>query len=186
MTGSAEEAPRAAPRGEPVYVAVIGEGRADPEALARAEAVGRLLAARGAVVVCGGMGGVMDAAARGAAMAGGVSIGLLPGERRDEGSPALTYRLPTGLGHARNALVVLAADAVIAIGGRAGTLTEIGFALVYGKPVVGLDTWRLERPAGQGPRAAGLPGGRPPEPAVETVDTPEAAVDRALARAGRS
>ncbi len=158
---------------DPVYVAVIGEGEAGPVVLARAEAVGRLLASRGAVVVCGGMGGVMDAAARGAHAAGGVSIGLLPGERREEGSPALTYRLPTGLGHARNALVVLAADAVIAVGGRAGTLTEIGFALIYGKPVVGLGTWVLERPE--------LRAG----PLVEAVDTPEAAVARALTLARR-
>lgn len=159
---------------DPIYVAVIGEGRAGPEALARAEAVGRLLASSGAVIVCGGMGGVMDAAARGARAAGGVSIGLLPGEQRGEGSPALSYRLPTGLGHARNALVVLASDAVIAVGGRAGTLTEIGFALIYGKPVVGLGTWALERPE----VARG--------PLVEAADSPEAAVSRALALARRA
>ncbi|HWP34324.1 MAG TPA: TIGR00725 family protein, partial [Thermodesulfobacteriota bacterium] len=151
---------------EPLYVAVIGEGEAGPQALADAEAVGRLLAARGAVVVCGGMGGVMDAAARGARAAGGVSIGILPGTRREEGSPALTYRLPTGLGHARNPLVVLAADAVIAIGGRAGTLTEIGYALIYRKPVIGLRTWTLARPE------VG------PGPLVEAVPTAETAVER--------
>jgi uncharacterized protein (TIGR00725 family) len=127
------------------YVAVCGSGKATKQEEAWAEEVGRLIAEAGAVLVCGGLGGVMDAAARGCKAGGGLTIGVLPGERRDPASPHLTVSIPTGLGEARNALVVRAADAVIAIGGEFGTLSEIALALKAGTPVVGLHTWELAR-----------------------------------------
>lgn len=127
------------------YVAVIGAGEATREESERAEEVGRLLARSGAVVLCGGLGGVMHAAARGAESEGGVSIGILPGDDRDPASPHLTVAIATGLGEARNALIVRTADAVIAISGEFGTLSEIGLALKMGKPVIGLGTWELHR-----------------------------------------
>ena len=124
---------------------VCGSGQATTQEVAWAEEVGRLVADAGAVLVCGGLGGVMDAAARGCEAAGGLSIGILPGEHRDPASPHLTVSIPTGLGEARNALVVRAADAVIAIGGEFGTLSEIALALKAGTPVVGLHTWELAK-----------------------------------------
>ena len=127
------------------YVAVCGSGEATTQEEAWAEEVGRLIAEAGAVLVCGGLGGVMDAAARGCEAGGGLSIGILPGERRDPASPHLTVSIPTGLGEARNPLVVRAADAVIAIGGEFGTLSEISLALKAGTPVVGLHTWELAK-----------------------------------------
>ena len=127
------------------YVAVCGSALATTQEEAWAEEVGRLIAQADAVLVCGGLGGVMDAAARGCEAGGGASIGILPGERRDAASPHLTVSIPTGLGEARNALVVRAADAVIAIGGEFGTLSEIALALKAGKPVIGLGTWELAK-----------------------------------------
>jgi len=126
-----------------VYIAVCGSGLANHDELAWAEEVGRLIGESGAVLVCGGLGGVMDAAARGCQAGGGRSIGILPGERRDAASPHLTLSIPTGMGEARNALVVRAADAVIAVGGEFGTLSEIALALKVGTPVIGLGTWEL-------------------------------------------
>jgi uncharacterized protein (TIGR00725 family) len=109
-----------------------------------AEEVGRLLAERGAMVVCGGLGGVMEAACRGARAGGGTTIGILPGLSRSDANPFVDVVIPTGLGEARNALVVRAADAVIALGGGYGTLSEIALALKAGKRVVGLGTWEIE------------------------------------------
>jgi len=129
-----------------VYLGVIGESSPAPRALEAAEAVGRCVAEAGAVLVCGGLGGVMEAACRGARAAGGITIGILPGSDRAEGNAYLTHAIPTGLGPARNILVVRAADAVIAVGGRFGTLSEIAFAKIEGRPVVGLETWTLSRP----------------------------------------
>jgi uncharacterized protein (TIGR00725 family) len=126
-------------------VVVCGSGQATTQEVAWAEEVGRLVADAGAVLVCGGLGGVMDAAARGCEAGGGLSIGILPGEHRDPASPHLTVSIPTGLGEARNALVVRAADAVIAVGGEFGTLSEIALALKAGTPVVGLHTWELAK-----------------------------------------
>ena len=120
------------------YVAVIGGGEADPEVTAMALEVGRELAHRGAVVICGGLGGVMAAAARGVQEAGGVSIGILPGPDRHFANPYLTYTIPTNLGHARNMIIAHAADAVIAVGGSYGTISEAAIALKLGKPVVAL------------------------------------------------
>ncbi len=129
----------------PVYVSVIGAGDADGDALAAADSVGRELAVNGAVLVCGGRGGVMEAACRGAHAAGGVTVGLLPDDDRRRANAHLTVSVPTGMGELRNGLVARAGDAVIAVGGEFGTLSEIGFALKLGRPVVGLSTWRLAR-----------------------------------------
>jgi uncharacterized protein (TIGR00725 family) len=119
-----------------VQVSVIGSG---VEHEARAEEVGRLLAERGCTVVCGGRGEVMAAAARGAKRAGGTTIGILPGSDRSEANEWIDHVVPTGLGPARNALVAASGDAVIAVGGSYGTLTEIGFARILGRPVVILE-----------------------------------------------
>ena len=123
-------------------VAVIGSGREHEE---RAEAVGRLLAERGATVVCGGLGEVMAAAHRGAKAAGGVTLAILPGENRDEANRWADHVVVTGIGHARNLAVVASGDAVIAVGGGWGTLAEIGLARKLGRPVVVLEPgWQLE------------------------------------------
>jgi uncharacterized protein (TIGR00725 family) len=127
------------------YVAVIGASNATEWELATAERVGRLLADAGCVLVCGGLGGVMDAAARGSAAGGGVSIGILPGDDRVDASRNLTVAIASGFGEARNAIVARSADAVIAVGGEFGTLSEIALALKMGKPVIGLGTWELGR-----------------------------------------
>lgn len=133
-------------RGRP-YVAVIGAGDCadDDPAATVAESVGRLVAEAGGIVVCGGLGGVMAAACRGAKSAGGATIGLLPGTGRRDANEWVDIALPTGLGEARNVLVVRAADAVIAVGGEYGTLSELAFALKTGVPAVGLGTWELAR-----------------------------------------
>jgi uncharacterized protein (TIGR00725 family) len=138
-----------------VQVAVIGSGA---EHEGRAEAVGRLLAERGCTVVTGGLGEVMAAAARGAKAAGGSTVGVLPGERLADANAWIDHAVVTGVGHARNLAVVASGDAVIAVGGKWGTLAEIGFAKVLGRPVVILEPgWELEGVA----RAAS------PEEAVE-------------------
>jgi uncharacterized protein (TIGR00725 family) len=129
----------------PPYVAVIGASNATEWELATAERVGRLLADAGCVLVCGGLGGVMDVAARGSAAGGGVSIGILPGDDRVDASRHLTVAIASGFGEARNAIVARSADAVIAVGGEFGTLSEIALALKMGKPVIGLGTWELGR-----------------------------------------
>jgi uncharacterized protein (TIGR00725 family) len=139
---------------------VVGASSASAEQERAAEAVGRLLAAAGAVVVCGGRGGVMEAACRGVVGAGGVSVGILPGASRADANPFLTVVIATGLGEARNALVARAGDVLIAVGGAYGTLSEIALALRAGKPVVGLGSWDID--------------------GVVRVDSPEEAVRRAL------
>jgi uncharacterized protein (TIGR00725 family) len=137
-----------------VQVAVIGSGEEHEE---RAERVGKLLAERGATVVCGGRDEVMAAAARGAKSAGGTTIGILPGETRAEANEWIDHAVVTGIGHGRNLAVVASADAVIAIGGRWGTLAEIGFAGVLGRYVVILEPgWQIE----------GIPRASTPEEAV--------------------
>jgi len=126
-------------------VAVAGAGVASPDDERAAVQIGRLLAEAGCTVVCGGLGGVMAAACRGARAAGGTTVGILPGDDPAEANEWVSVAIPTGLGEARNALVVRAADALIAVGGEFGTLSEIALALKLGKPVIGLGTWRLER-----------------------------------------
>jgi uncharacterized protein (TIGR00725 family) len=133
------------------FIAVCGAAEATPEELATAEEVGRLLARAGATLVCGGLGGVMDAVARGANAENGIALGILPGEDRRGASRHLTASIPTGLGEARNTIIVRSADAVIAIGGEFGTLSEIALALKMGKRVVGLKTWKLSKPGRNGP-----------------------------------
>jgi uncharacterized protein (TIGR00725 family) len=147
-------------------VAVVGASEATPELSAIADEVGRRLAEAGAVVVCGGLGGVMEAAARGCASAGGTSVGVLPGQDRADANPHLSVALATGMGETRNALVVGAADVVIAIGGGFGTLSEMALAARAGTPIVGIDTWSL--------------AGRTVEDPVIHVEAPEEAVTRAL------
>lgn len=140
-------------------VSVIGGGEITDEETDRAEAVGRELGSRGHTVVCGGLGGTMEAVCRGAKATDGETIGILPVEDRDAANEHVDVAVATGLGHARNALVPLNGDGVVALSGGPGTLSELGFALVYGRPVVGLDTHEVE----------GL--------AIETAETPAEAVD---------
>jgi uncharacterized protein (TIGR00725 family) len=158
------------------YVAVVGPGQADPELTRVAELVGRELGEQGAVVVCGGRGGVMEAACAGAVSAGGITVGILPGTDRSEANPHVRIALPTGIGEMRNALVVRAADVVIAVGGGHGTLSEVALALKTGVPVVGYRTWRLERGTAA---EVGLE-----DEAIIRVETAEAAVAQALRLAG--
>jgi uncharacterized protein (TIGR00725 family) len=127
------------------YVAVVGGGEAAADAMALAENVGRELGRRGAVVVCGGLGGVMEAACRGAKAEGGTTVGILPGDDRRAGNDFLDVAVATGLGEVRNTIVVRAADVLIAVAGEFGTLSEIAFALRTGTPVVGLSTWELAK-----------------------------------------
>lgn len=110
-----------------------------------AEALGRGLAEKGAVVLCGGLGGVMEAVCRGARAAGGTTVGILPGDDRADANDYVDVALATGMGEMRNALIVRAADVVVAVGGEHGTLSEIAFALKIGRPVVGIDTWQLTK-----------------------------------------
>ncbi|HXF37846.1 MAG TPA: TIGR00725 family protein [Actinomycetota bacterium] len=159
--------------GERPFVAVCGPSVAGPEELAWAEEVGRLVARAGAVLVCGGLGGVMEAAARGCAAASGTSLGILPGPDRRAGNPHLSVAVATGMGEARNALIVRTADVVIAISGEFGTLSEIALALKMGKPVVGLRTWELSKE------------GAPADPIVR-AGSPAEAVEAAVRLAGRS
>jgi uncharacterized protein (TIGR00725 family) len=128
------------------HIAVVGSGGPIPALVRRrAEEVGRAVAEAGAVLVCGGLGGVMEAACRGAHDGGGLTVGILPGLERAGANEYVDVAIPTGLGEARNALVVRAADAVVALAGEYGTLSEIALALQAGIPVVGLDTWELGR-----------------------------------------
>ena len=138
-------------------VSVIGGGTVTESEASVAEQTGRLLGERDHTLVCGGRGGVMEAACRGATETGGRTVGILPGEDRRAANPYVDVPIATGLGHARNALVVLNGDAVIAVDGGVGTLSELGFAGVYDRPVAGLDTHDA--------------------PGVEPVTSPEAAVD---------
>jgi hypothetical protein len=125
-----------------IQISVVGSGAENEE---RAEEVGRLLAERGAVVVTGGLGEVMAAASRGAKSAGGTTIGIVPGETRADANEWLDHVVVTGIGHGRNLAVVASGDAVIAVGGRYGTLAEIGFALTLGRPVVVLEPgWEVD------------------------------------------
>ena len=127
----------------PPYVAVVGPGEATQPQLEVAVAVGRALGEAGAVLVCGGLGGVMAGACRGAASTGGVTVGILPGTDRASANEWVSVAIPTGLGELRNGLVVSAADTVIAVGGAYGTLAEIALALRTGVPVVGIGTWEI-------------------------------------------
>jgi hypothetical protein len=128
------------------YVGVIGSSDCNDVVKRMAVQVGEELARKGAVILCGGRGGVMEGVAKGAAGRGGTVIGILPGCQRQEGNKYLTYTLPTGLGDARNAVIARSADALIAISGGTGTLSEIGLALKMGKTVIGLHSWDIKPP----------------------------------------
>src|SRR3954451_10725836 len=148
------------------YVAVVGPGDAGEQECAAAEAVGARLAELGAVVVTGGLGGVMEAACRGAKSRRGQTLGLLPGERREDANGWVDLAGATGLGEPRNGPIARASDAFIAIGASPGTLSEIALALRAGKPVIGMWTFELQ--------------------GVEQVDAPAAAADRAVALSAQS
>jgi uncharacterized protein (TIGR00725 family) len=162
----------------PPLVGVCGTSRHEPATDDMAERVGGLIAARGGIVVCGGLGGVMAAAARGAARAGGFSIGLLPGDSADDAAADVSLAIPTGMGEMRNALIVRACPVIIAIGGAYGTIAEIALALRTGRPVIGLDTWEIRPPGGH----IADPGIRRASSPDEAVTMAFAAIDRAVGR----
>jgi len=153
-------------------IAVCGAGHCGAALAALAEEIGRRAAEAGATLVCGGLGGVMAAACRGARAAGGVTVGILPGDDTSAANPHVLIPIASGMGEARNVLIVRTADVVIAVGGEYGTLSEIALARKLGRAVIGLHTWELGRDA-QG------------NPHVLAVDTPEAAVAAALAQCSR-
>jgi uncharacterized protein (TIGR00725 family) len=128
-----------------MIIGVIGDSSCSPEEAKLAESVGELLAQRGATIVCGGLGGVMEAACRGAKSKGGVTVGILPGKNSNMANPWVDIPVVTGIGEARNVAVVKSAQAIIAIGGSYGTLSEIAYALKSSIPVIGLNTWSLSR-----------------------------------------
>ena len=127
------------------FITVIGASQASASELKLAEAVGREVALRGAVLVCGCLGGVMEAACKGASVENGVTIGILPGDNRLGANEYVQIPIVTGIGYARNVAVVKSGQAVIAVGGSYGTLSEIGYALQSGLPVIGLETWNISR-----------------------------------------
>jgi uncharacterized protein (TIGR00725 family) len=128
-----------------MIIAVIGNSSCTPEEAKLAESVGELLAQRGATIICGGLGGVMEAVCRGAKSKGGLTVGILPGQDSSTANPWVDIPVVTGIGEARNVAVVKSAQAVIAIGGSYGTLSEIAYALKSNIPVLGLNTWSLSR-----------------------------------------
>jgi hypothetical protein len=128
-----------------LQIGVIGAGYCSPETELLAEEVGRAIARAGAILVCGGLGGVMEASARGAHREGGITVGILPGDSFEDANPFIQIPVVTGLGHARNVLVVRSAQVLIAVKGGYGTLSEVALALKMGKPVVGLQTWDVSK-----------------------------------------
>ncbi|MDP2916523.1 MAG: TIGR00725 family protein [Dehalococcoidia bacterium] len=153
-----------------LIIAVIGGSQCNADEARMAEKVGRGLAKRGAVVVCGGLSGVMEAACRGAQAEGGLTIGILPGDSRHSANPYVQLPIVTGMGYARNVIVVKSAQAVIAIGGSYGTLSEIAHALQSGIPVIGLNTWSCAREES-------------PDKLVIPATDPEDAVNKAISLA---
>jgi uncharacterized protein (TIGR00725 family) len=163
--------PLKGPSREVAYVAVVGPGdEATEQEIRIAKEVGSLLAKRGAILVCGGLGGVMAAACEGASSSGGLSVGLLPGRDRAAGNPYLSVVLPTGLGELRNGLVVAVCDAVIAIGGSWGTLSEIALATRTAKRTIVIGGWNVEDPSHG--RAADFDRASSAEEAVDAVLSP--------------
>ena len=150
-------------------IAVIGGSEPSTEEAQMAEEVGRELARRDAIVVCGGLGGVMEAACRGAQSEGGLTIGILPGESRQAANPYVQIPIVTGMGEARNVAVIKSAQAVIAIDGSYGTLSEIGHALRIGIPVIGLNTWSLSK-NGQADNSI-IPAENPAEAVTKALDS---------------
>jgi uncharacterized protein (TIGR00725 family) len=162
--------PLASADGKPLIISVIGGGDPPPRAIELAEEVGRELAKRGAMVVCGGLRGVMEAVCRGAKSAGGTTIGILPGSERITANDYIDIPIMTGMGYARNVIVVKTGRAAIAVDGAYGTLSEIGHALGDNIPVIGLETWQL-------PHREDLPM------QVVHADSPKDAVEKAIAAA---
>jgi uncharacterized protein (TIGR00725 family) len=148
-------------------IAVIGGSQPSSKEAKLAEAVGRELAKQGAILICGGLGGIMEAASKGASSEGGVTVGILPGNNRQEANPYVQIPIVTGMGYARNIAVVKSAQAVIAIGGNYGTLSEISHALQSGIPVIGLKTWALSKNGRQ-------------DNSIIVVNSPAEAVNKAL------
>lgn len=142
-------------------IGVIGGGQCTPEIETIAEEVGFLIAQRGAILICGGMSGVMEAACRGAKKSKGMTIGVLPGNRKTDANPYIDIPIVTGMADARNIIIVRSADAVIAIDGKYGTLSEISFCLIYNVPVIGLKTWAID-------------------PTINQAENPEDAVNKAF------
>ncbi len=154
------------------FIAVIGGSQCSPEEARMAEEVGRELARRGVTLVCGGMTGVMESACKGAVEAGGTTIGIIPGDQRNSANPYVQIPIVTSIGFARNVAVVKSAQAVIAIGGSYGTLSEIAFALQSCIPVIGLNTWSLSRNGKE-------------DTSIIVVKNPVEAVDIAISLAGQ-
>lgn len=150
-----------------VYIGVIGGSLCNSSFKKTAYETGRYIALSGSVLVCGGMGGIMEEACRGAYEAGGVTMGILPGGDRSQGNPYLTYSVVTGIGEARNSIVVRSSDAIIAIDGAYGTLSELAFALLWNKPAAGIKTWNITDFTGE-------------KAPVEYFEKPQQAVDWAL------
>jgi len=155
-----------------MIIAVIGNSSCSPEEAKLAESVGELLAQRGVTIICGGLGGVMEAVCRGAKSKGGLTVGILPGQDSSTANPWVDIPVVTGIGEARNLAVVKSAQAVIAIGGNYGTLSEIAYALKSNIPVIGLNTWSLSR------------NGREDNPIIR-VHSAAKAVDKAISLAER-
>ena len=149
------------------FIAVIGGGECSLEEAKLAEEVGREIARRGAILVCGGLGGIMEAACKGASDEGGSTIGILPGENRQAANPYVQIPIVTGIGYARNVAVVKSSQAVIAVDGAYGTLSEIGHALQSGIPIIGLNTWLLCK------------NGKP-DSSITPADSPTDAVNKAI------
>ena len=126
-------------------ISVIGGSKASDEELRLAEETGREIAIKGAILVCGGQSGVMEAACRGAHLAGGITVGILPSDKRSSANRFVDIPIVTGMGYGRNVIVAKSAQAVIAIGGSYGTLSEISYALQFGIPVIGLNTWEFTK-----------------------------------------
>ncbi len=129
-----------------IYIGVIGDGKCSEEVARAAYEVGRGIGKRGAILICGGRGGVMEAAARGAKSAGGLTVGILPGISQEDANPYIDIAIATGMGEARNVIIVRSCRALIAVEGMYGTLSEIALACKFGVPVIGLHTWTIDRP----------------------------------------
>jgi len=125
-------------------IGVIGGGNPDVKSLQISFQVGKLIAKKGAILVCGGLGGVMEAASRGAKKAGGLTVGILPGNNPYDANPYIDLPLATGMGYSRNSLVAMNSDVLIAVDGKYGTLTEIAYGCIYRKKIIGLGTWKIK------------------------------------------
>lgn len=152
-------------------ISVIGSSLCSHKEYQTAEVVGREIAQRKAVLICGGLGGVMEAACKGAKQAGGITVGILPGTDKNSANPYIDIPIVTGLGEARNIIVALSGDAVIAIGGALGTLSELSFALKNKKTVIGIGTWRLDKDYC-------------PKAEIVAASNPKQAVDKAFSSIG--